>query len=360
MGRQHYVPCLRWKQGEYQALMRLSPVARESTMPLIEVPEIGYDFETRRSHKSIDEHLSPFARRVKEKWGRDECFVDMRLVAVSDQMANGQHPVAFVFDELRVQGVLAIPVIGVEPDSNWRAACRKVVSEDGRGLCLRIGIESVAEPTLGTAIQSLLRRCDVGIGDCDVIVDLAAPNFEPIEGFVDLLETLIRNMPFLERWRSFGLIGTSFPASMADLGLGASIIPRNEWRLYKLLLARLSASGTRIPDFGDYAINHPDVPEVDMRLVKPYASVRYTIEDSWLVARGQNVRDHGFGQYRELCRAIVKSREYSGKAFSEGDRYIHDCAQGAAPTGNLTTWRWVGTNHHVEKVARDVAKLAAP
>ncbi|MEI7881504.1 MAG: hypothetical protein WCI95_11585 [bacterium] len=36
-----------------------------------------------------------------------------------------------------------------------------------------------------------------------------------------------------------------------------------------------------------------------------------------------------------------------GPKFSQGDKYIYDCATGTAGTGNLTTWRKVGTNHHL-------------
>ena len=46
-----------------------------------------------------------------------------------------------------------------------------------------------------------------------------------------------------------------------------------------------------------------------------------------------------------------------GPEFSEGDRYISECAGGSAGTGNLTTWRKVGTNHHLEKVVRDISSL---
>ena len=72
---EHYVPCLRWKQGEYQAVLRLSKAAKQSLTPFIEVPEIGFDFETKTENKTIDDHLAPFAGRVRKKWGQEPCFV---------------------------------------------------------------------------------------------------------------------------------------------------------------------------------------------------------------------------------------------------------------------------------------------
>src|SRR5262245_15590588 len=103
----HYVPCLRCKLGEYQAMLHLSDTVKKFITPLIEVPEIGFDFETETSSKSIDIHLAPFAKRVKAKWQQRPCFVDLRLIGALQRMANGTHPVKFAFDELRALGCSA-------------------------------------------------------------------------------------------------------------------------------------------------------------------------------------------------------------------------------------------------------------
>lgn len=352
----HYVPCLRWKQGEYQALLRLSSSAQESIIPLIEVSEIGYDYESGTDSKSVDEHLSKFAKRVKDKWGRP-CLVDMHLIESPQRMNDGQHPFAFVFDDLRLQGILAIPVINLKQDHACQNAIRDIVATDMRGLCLRISIEEAAAPNLAALLGVLIQQYEVEVNECDFILDLRAPNFEPIDSFGKLLETIIVKLPHLNNWRSFALIGTSFPQSMGGLRLGESLISRNEWRLYKSIIKRLRVLGTRIPTFGDYGINHPDILSLDMRFVKPSATVRYTVDNGWLIQKGYNVRDYGYSQYRGLCQAVVASQHYNGPAFSSGDKYIYDCAQGTESTGHLTTWRWVGTNHHLEKVTRDVANL---
>ena len=60
------------------------------------------------------------------------------------------------------------------------------------------------------------------------------------------------------------------------------------------------------------------------------------------------------------CATVLDSGFFCGADFSAGDEYIEGCAAGTMSTGSLTTWRWVGTNHHIEKVARDVASLHGP
>lgn len=357
IGLQHYVPCLRWKQGEYQALFRLSPNIKGALVPLIEVSEIGYDFETRMENKTIDEHLSAFPKRVKDKWGTRPCLVDMHLIEASQRMDNGEHPFTFVFNDLRLKGVAAIPVVRLEQDSACQDAIESIVAQDKIGLCFRINVENAAKANIMLSLKTLLQRYNQEVETCDFILDLGAPNFEPIEGFVEVLGAIITDLPHREEWRSFSIIGTAFPSSMAEVERGLSIKPRNEWKLYKYLVNRLQALDIRIPTFGDYAINHPDLLPLDFRIVKPSASVRYTIDDNWLIAKGSNVREYGMGQYRELCKSVINSQYYFGQNYSMGDRYIYDCAQGTASTGNLSTWRWVGTNHHLTKVVHDVANL---
>ncbi len=353
----HYVPCLRWKQGEYQALLRLSSEAKNSLIPLIEIPEVGFDFETHTESRSIDEHLSKFAKRVREKWGKRPCLVDTHLVESSIYMANGQHLIAFVFDDLRSKGIAAIPVIHLDQDNTYQSAIKEVVSKDKRGLCIRIDIEQSTKSNFEICVAKLIEYYSVEIDKYDFVLDLKAPNFEPIDGFCKLLEKIIEKLPHLNDWRSFILIGTSFPSSMTEVRQGLSVIKRNEWILYKSLIKSMKSSRIRIPSFGDYGINHPNVMQIDMRLAKPSASIRYTIEDGWLIAKGPNVRDHGFAQYQQLCQKVVQSEHYEGPKFSNGDQYIFNCEKNAASTGNLTTWRQIGTNHHLEKVVRDIANL---
>ncbi len=95
-----------------------------------------------------------------------------------------------------------------------------------------------------------------------------------------------------------------------------------------------------------------------MRKVKASASVRYTVDDAWYVIKGPNVRDNGNQQYQRHCATLVSSGLFMGEKFSAADAHIAKCAQGVVNPGWLTTWRWVGTNHHLQKVVTDLANLS--
>jgi hypothetical protein len=94
-----------------------------------------------------------------------------------------------------------------------------------------------------------------------------------------------------------------------------------------------------------------------MRMIKPFAKLRYTIDDAWHVGRGTPVRTHGFSQYREMCAELSRQSYFGIGAASRADAYIADCARGDAPTGNLSTWVWVATNRHLTRVVDDLARL---
>jgi hypothetical protein len=356
---QHCVPCIRWKQGEYIAMRRLSDKTKSFITPLIEVPEIGFDFETNTLNKSIDKHLSSLAGRVKKNWQDRTCFIDLNLIDESQLMEDGRHPVKFVFDDLRAQKCLAIPVTGIARNPRYQAAVRQIVSIDKRGVCLRVSIEESAHPNLKTDIDTIIAGVNLNISECDLVIDLDAPNYNPMEGFSILLTRIIKGLPYLSRWRTFSIIGSSFPQTMAEVNHGMSKIPRDAWLFYRKLIIKLKEANLRLPTFGDYGINHPDILQLDMRKVKPSATIRYTVDDAWLIVKGPNVRDNGFEQYHDLCRDLIRSKYFLGAHFSAGDEYIAKCANGEVATGNLSTWRMVGTNHHLEKMVYDIANFYA-
>ena len=350
-----YVPCLRWKTGEYQALNQLTETTKDSITPIIEAAEIGFDFESRVEDKTIDEHLEKLPRRLSQKWSNRPCFLDLSLCCEND-MVDGRHPVVFVFDELRDYECDATPITALNRDRKYQNAVGKIIRRDDLGVCIRVNLEEAVSASIGAEIDSFLQSLGRDPADSHLILDLGAPNYIPITGFSKLVLGVLRRFPHLDDWKSCAIVGSSFPESMAEVRRGVNIVPRNEWTVYKDLFANLVQMGLRLPAFGDYAINHPSVTQMDMRILKPSASIRYAVESSWIVVKGRNVRDHKFGQYRDLCRLLMSSDEYDGVSICEGDEFIVACANGGN-TSNLTAWRRVGTSRHLAKVVNDISKF---
>lgn len=357
----HYVPCLRWKLGEYQAVFRLSAAVKNKFTPLIEIPEIGWDFAKKKEAKTIDQQVGSFPQRVCDKWGVTFCFIDMRYVDLLGRLDNGQHPLMFVFDGLRQGKCCGIPIVYLDSNKLHRQQLRLIQKTDKNGICLRIGIKQAlnVNNSLKNDIDDLMNDLRMPLNEMHLILDIGTPNFVPLEGFLKLLKIIIRKFPYLNSWKTFSIIATSFPETMATLRRGLEVLPRYEWQLYKLIIRDFKREGTRLPTFGDYAIGHPKLLNIDMRLIKPAATIRYSIDDEWCIIKGKNTRDNGFSQYKELSKQLVASPYYCGKSFSYGDEYIKNCADGKIKPGHLPIWRQVGTNHHIQKVISDLASLYA-
>jgi hypothetical protein len=127
----------------------------------------------------------------------------------------------------------------------------------------------------------------------------------------------------------------------------------------------------RTPTYADYAINHAVYEDIDPRAMIANGNIRYTIDSDWLYIKGTIVRDMkrmgviikkspGFSQFVGLAQTLVAHPSYSGTAFSAGDQQVDDVANSRTTTGNLMTWRRIGTNHHVTFVVRQLASSSWP
>lgn len=87
--------------------------------------------------------------------------------------------------------------------------------------------------------------------------------------------------------------------------------------------------------------------------------IRYTIENSYFIARGHSLRqDNKTAQNNVLAKAIVDSHHYMGASFSWGDSRIMDCSQGHF-VGSPTTWISIDTNHHISSLTTEIYEFTS-
>ena len=357
-GHQHYVPILKWRQGEYQALFRLTPSVKSWITPLFEIPTEGWDFENEEPLKTLDEHLGKFGDRLKAKWGDPVCFVDSCYLDGDAVVASGVHHLEHIFNLARAAGTSPIPVTGLGRHPDYNAAVQAIVKVDARGACLRLSADDF-DANLGANIDAIVAQIGVAIRECDLVIDLAETVSQSDGATALVWLALMQQLPYINDWRTLTIAGTAFPASLSSSKYRPSgTAPRFEWTGYKALLPKLP-KGSRVPTFGDYAASHPRTELLDPRMLDPNAKIKYTTDDQWFIVLGTQVKRNGRGQYQGLCQTIVNTRPniFMGAGYSWGDGYIDGCAKGTQSTGGTSTWPSVATNHHLTKVVRDVATL---
>lgn len=352
-----YVPALRWRQGEYQALLRLAPAVKERIVPFLTIPPVEFDFELQQPKKSVHEHVHPFVARYQKKWGSYPAWIALDPEIAAGRMNGLLHVFDYIFDGLRPTGSLAIPALPLAADSAELNAAARAASLDGRGAAVQLRLEDLMAGNPRKAIVNLAVALGIDLNELDVIIDLRAPNFEPYAAFASALIAALKRLGNLHEVRTLVLVGTAMVSSFAQIAKGSDEIPRHDWLFFRTLLGILP-SGMRGLLYGDHTIVHPEFTAQDMRMVKPSGKIVYTGPDIYATRKGSAFRGNE-AQMHGHCHAITTEPRFvfRGSGFSHGDAYIQDCANGKVGTGNQTTWKWVAINHHITTVVDDLAKL---
>jgi len=359
MGTAVYVPILKGKEGEFAALEVLSNDVRNQIRPFIEIPGVAYDYSNDRPSKSLDDHISSVANRLGRCWKNAPIYVDFSWIEADERLQDGGDPIEGMLEQCLQLSVPAIPVVTRTTSATGLSAVGRYSRSTGNGCCVRLLLEDFEEEVeLETEIARMFRAMSgAQIELADLVLD-----FEDIGNdssrAVLLARSVLSMIPLKDQWRCVVLSAASFPEDLSEVDASTiSLLPRREWHLWKTLQRRPNVLPRRDLVFGDYAIAHPIPRELDPRTMRMSANIRYTAPDDWLIVKGRNVRQYGFEQYFDLCRLLTQRQEYSGRQFSWGDNFIFECAAGTAGPGNATTWRKVGTNHHITMVVRSLAEV---
>ncbi len=353
----HYVPILKGKQGEFGALKELSMSVRLHVTPLIEIPPVGWNYKDSCPNKTIDDHIESFPDKICNSWGTDKpVFVDLYFVEPGDRTADGQHPLNVLMLSVHAKGIKAIPVTSLDRSPDFQKAVSDIVKAQGQGVCLRLSREELDNFVSDeSTVTKLLSDLGLSYRECDLILDLQDISSLDIGDVVASCCKAIQTLPNVKEWRTLTLAGCSFPSSLAVIPANSSkILIRKEYILWQRLVA-IAQELPRVPSFGDYGVSHSDFPDIDPRKMKMSVNLRYTSDNSWLVLKARGANSYGYTQFNGLCRVIVSKDEYLGRDFSWGDKYIYDCSCRNDRPGNASTWRQVGTSHHIAFVSKQIA-----
>lgn len=354
----HYVPILKGKQGEYHALGVLSHEDKLRMTPFIDVPFVPWDHINQRPAKSYEKHVGKVATLIERAWGTHRpLFLDLFYVKGGETTADGRHPLSYVLDDARARGLKIIPVTGLDRPVDYRNAVRNALSVDQRGLCLRLSREDIGKLTeLHGTLTNMLGEMGVTPDCVDLIFDFRDTTIGEANRRIEEFRRAIRALPNIRRWRTITVAASGFPLDLSGMRPATvERFPRTELLLWETIVTQRDMP--RIPSYGDYGIQHPDLLEIDPRTMRMSANLRYTLEREWMVLKARDVKRHGYPQFNELCRKLIQMAEYRGATFSWGDSYISRCAAYEEGPGSATTWRKVGTNHHLALVGRFISSL---
>ena len=150
------------------------------------------------------------------------------------------------------------------------------------------------------------------------------------------------------------MLAGSFPKDLTGLARNETHrLRRSEFRQWR----DLGSWPGRRPAFGDYTVQHVYFKE-PVSVPNFSASVRYTLEDEYLILRGEGVLNEGGpgrGQWSAWATLLTEMPEFFGASFSAGDRYVVERATDWRNPGTAQKWLEAAFSHHVTTTALQVA-----
>ena len=365
-GPNHYVPILRWKQAERFALRNLHENDCERITPLIELtPTI---FKPRQNHDEGPRSLDPAqvlerqAKKLLEACGYTPFFLDLRHVTVEVPRTRGKIQALEYLAEIGRDYKLAlVPVTGLSRTKEYRSTVARVVKNDGRGICLRITPTEVLHAGVTNTISDFLKSLSLEAESVHLLVDYEAN--DPAEPDP---QALLARIPHLNKWQTLSVASGAFPPDLQGFQPGNKKIPRNDWLAWKRTVSQ-GKNRLRKPSFSDYTIQYGLYKE-PVEGCNPSVSIRYTLDEEWLIMRGEAPRGRATSDQTEIRPGREQWNSHAqllcddgklfyGESFSWGDAFIRERSVNTENHGSPEIWLRAGINHHMTVVSRQIANL---
>lgn len=355
-----YMPFLKFKQNEIQAVFGLKADIHPFTLPLFDIPkdkkqvsETDVISRVAKGLKQLDRH----AQNIPElKFFIDNYDLDDSVTI------KGNPQYRYILNQFSNHNVVPVMAFDRVPDHNVAALefCRDNIDRAG----IRLQFEdfqsyALVRAKLGKTLADLISvgvKTTYLIFDCRLISDQnrAEELKEAIEKFYT---KCVVDFDF-----SYHVVtGSVIPANITLL-MGTKsnrMVSRLEDTIWQGLVANPKTSSIV---YGDYGVVSPEFSEADIpvELMPKFSApkVFYTTKGEFYAERGGQFSGHprGYGQYFDIADNIVGKLYYRGDKYSDGDKYIFERsrlspklpAKGGAPA----SWIKATLSAHITYVVR--------
>jgi hypothetical protein len=345
-----YVPVLKGRQGELAALGEVQPTTRRHVLPLVEIVPGPID-----DPDGIRVVINKTCMKLRA-WRENRLLLDAGLLPTDIEVGDGG-PLRLAATTAIRSGIHATPVVRLGDEPLAHADAAFVHREHGSGVAVRLNTEDMDEDPedVDQGLADVLWRLGISRSDADLVLDVGAVGRDLVRAQSRLVTDLLRDLK-VDEWRQIIVTAGAFPV---DLSVVAPWV-LGEPRRYDAVLWDQLQGRRRIirkPTYGDYAIAHPTLASGPP--FPPAPQLRYTVSTCWLVLKGERRDPRGHEQFYEVCEKIAQHDEFAGEALGWADKRIANARVVGKP-GNATTWRQIGTTHHLDYVVRRLTTLGEP
>lgn len=326
-----YVPILRWKRGEQQALAHLTENVKSKTLPLLEFPDNTDLTKIKNSIEACWKDM-PFLFYYPPTWYEEGDF------DFPESYTNliTEYVVPLVND------TLGIPVIDLSlaEHTDWGKINRN-------GIAMRVRNNEFGE--IDNILGPLFSNKHLKREETDLILDLQHVTADDLFAKSSVLKAAFTDIVNANEYRSIIIASCSFPKALSALEYGKiNKFHRTESEIYEL--------SKKLKEKFDFNYFYADYGPTDLSDtifvvgMMPNFKIKYTTFDDYLYIKGLSIKKGGLdiNNVRLLSQTLVESNNYSGSDFSWGDEMIYKIANGVITSpGNLGTWVGYSMNHHI-------------
>lgn len=341
-----YYPIIKWKQGEQHALKELSPEIRSKVIPIIEFIPRKFDFNSNSYKKSFPQHISDLTSKLVST-SFESFYLDTELV--ESNYIDDIH----IYDYISQENDKFIPVVRYPSKFDYKYFTDNDFLHEELALRLIVSDISKLSTTLNLFLKDL-NFADNLIVNKDLIIDLEY--FQP-EHQTDILMELqkqLSNLSVISSFRKVIICGTTIPSSFKDFEKYKAIsINRSIDTIWYQL--RINLKNVKL-NYGDYCISNPRLPDdIDPSKISVSTNIRYSVNDRHYFFKGDLYKKNP--SHQKLAQLIVDLPGlFYGNDYSQGDSDIYQGSKNLLK-GTPTTWRKVGTNHHITLVVNQLSNL---
>lgn len=357
----HYIPILKWKRAEQNALESLTLEDKKSVTPLVQfvMPKPKFAKDPEKQFNEVVEIFQQKIPKIPEEilkfWGDTEVFVDFSLLYTNPLRIEAVEKMTEAGNKI---GLHLVPVLNLSDDDAFKTSVYTVAKKYKSGICLRLVPSDLGDVAkIDEGISKLLKESNLKESDIDLLVDT-----KEINGNIGTYADASQKISNLSHWRSFIFASGAFPADLSGCKIDEeNLIPRLDWKNWVDQIKNKKI--VRKPSFADYTIQHPIYRE-STQFYHPTTSIKYALEENWLVMKGKKQK---FEMYLANAKLLLDDKKrFYGENFSAGDKYIAEKGRHyekyirdpkVKGTGSTETWITSGINHHLALVVHQIANL---
>ena len=330
-----YVPILKYKLGEQQAIKNLDAATSDKICPLFEIPRQRPGVDITSQIASCWDNR-PFFFYLMPDWYED-------CEDINGWFNNQDGDFCCLCKNRNATPVLDLSMFDVISDWSF-------LPHQGTAIRIRNNEYANIEGTLNPVFSSTpLEKATT-----DLILDLQYAHENELFSKESVLKGSLPYIDGISEYRSIIISSCSFPEEFPQMEVNRIYsFPRTENQIHAkaLELAKRFHFTYVYSDYGP-----ANLQDIQFVLgMSPNFKIKYSTKDKYLYIKGISLKYGGLdiGNIGTLCSTLVNSGEFFGEDFSWADACIYKLANNTAKSGgNLTTWVSYSMNHHITLICR--------